>query len=250
METEYLGLLAAAAFVAGLVDSIAGGGGLLSFPAMLFAGMPPVQAIGTSKFFSTCGLCVSTANYARKRMISWRFIRTGAVFAVIGSLLGSLTVLSIDNDWLRTLVLIFLPFAALSLLIRPDGKMERVIQHEKPKTIALATGMSFYDGFFGPGTGSFLAIGAHKLLGLNLLQATALAKPFNLISNVVALIIFGAFGKVVWPVAIPMAICNMIGSWSGSHLAMRQGSALVRKALLCVFAVLFISLALKSLKAC
>jgi uncharacterized membrane protein YfcA len=110
--------------------------------------------------------------------------------------------------------------------------------------------MGFYDGFFGPGAGTFLATGAHHFLGLNLVHATALAKPFNWISNIVSLVIFMINGKVLWSLAIPMAVTNMLGSWTGSHLAIKQGAKFVRKALLLVFSLLFISLTLRTLGAC
>ncbi len=250
MENEYFGLLVGISFLAGLVDSIAGGGGLLTFPALLFSGISPTQAIGTSKFFSTCGVSVAVANYASKKLIPWDLVRAGAVPSAAGALLGAYAILQLDSALISIIVLILLPIAGLTLFLKPKDHREVHVSHASTKAAGLAGLMGFYDGFFGPGTGTFLATGAHHFLGLNLLHATALAKPFNWISNTVSLVMFLINDKVLWGLAIPMAVTNMAGSWAGSHLAVKQGVKFVRKALILVFTLLFVSLAFRTLGAC
>ncbi len=245
METDYLGLLIGIAFFAGAVDSIAGGGGLITLPSLLFAGVPPALALGTNKFLGTCGGIVAVFNFARKKLINWRLFFGAVWLTLLGGFLGSRAILLFDPESIQVLILLCLPFAVGSLFLKPVGHQVAKVAHEKPKTGLLALGMGFYDGFFGPGTGTFLTVGLHHVLGFNLVHATALAKPFNVVSSLAALVIFVFYGKVLWSLAIPLAIASMLGNWAGSHLAMKQGALLVRRALLGVCILLFVSLAIR-----
>ena len=250
METEYLGILIGASFFAGLVDSIAGGGGLITLPALLLAGIPPVSAFGTTKFFAACGSVIAILNFARKKLINWHLFGLGVGFTLLGGALGSRAILFFKPELVQILILIFLPIAAASLFLRREDYRAHPVPYEKKKMGALALGMGFYDGFLGPGTGAFLTLGFYHVLGLNLLHASALARPFNLVSTLAALVVFWLNGKVIFEIAIPMAVVNMLGNWAGSHLAIKQGALLVRRALLGVCLLLFVSLAFKTLKAC
>lgn len=245
METEYLGVLIGIAFFAGAVDSIAGGGGLLTLPALLFAGVPPAMALGTSKFGGVCGVLAATLNFAHKKLIYWRLFFWGAGFTLLGGFLGSKMILWFEPEIIQIFILIFLPVAAASLFLRKQQKDTIEIYHRDPKAGVLALGLGFYDGFFGPGTGTFLTVGFHHVLGLNLVHATALAKPFNLISGMTALGVFCFYDKVIWAIAIPMAFASILGNWAGSQLAVRQGALLVRRALIGVCILLFVSLAIR-----
>jgi uncharacterized membrane protein YfcA len=245
LETEYFGILIVIAFFAGAVDSIAGGGGLITLPALLFAGVPPQFSLGTNKFTGACGALISTFNFARRKLIDWRIFFWGAGFTLLGGFVGSKVILWFDPKMVQILILLFLPVAAASLFLKQSQKDIMKIDYRGPKAGVLALGLGFYDGFFGPGTGTFLTIGFHHVLGLNLVHAIALAKPFNLISSLIALSVFCFYGRIMWAIAIPMAIANMLGSWAGSQLAMRQGALLVRRALLGVCILLFVSLAIR-----
>lgn len=250
LETEYLGLLIGISFFAGAIDSIAGGGGLITLPVLLLVGISPVFAFGTTKFFAACGSFISVLNFARKKLINWRLLSFGIGFTLIGGFLGSRAILLFKPEIVQVLILVLLPLAATSLFWKKEDHPAHKVRHKKKKTGLLALGMGFYDGFFGPGTGTFLTLGFYHLLGLNLVHATALAKPFNLISNLAALLIFCFYGKVIWAIAVPMALANMLGNWAGSQLAISGGALLVRKALFGVCVLLFVSLGLKTLKAC
>lgn len=245
-----LGLLAlcflsAAAFFAGLIDSVAGGGGLLSLPATLLVGLPPHLALGTGKFMAAIGTTASFATYARNKAVVWRVAAIGALFSLVGSVAGTETALRVDNAMLGKVILFLLPLAAL-LTFMPvrKGVREKAVSPLAlyGATPLICTAIGFYDGFFGPGTGSFMLLSLHFTLGLNLITASATAKAFNLASNLSSLVVFLISGKVYWFAAVPMAAANMLGNIVGSRLALRGGPALIRKMLLFSLALLFATL--------
>lgn len=249
-EPLYLGLwslffLAVAAFLAGLVDSIAGGGGLLSLPATLLAGIPPHLALGTGKFMAMAGTGASFLTYARSGVIVWRAAAVGVFFSFAGSLAGSYVVLLTDSAVLGKIILFLLPVAAL-LTFMPVRKPGGAPPPKGPAlfilTPLLCAAIGFYDGFFGPGTGSFMLLSLHFILGLNLVAASGTAKAFNLASNISSLAIFVINAKVVYAVAIPMAIANIAGNILGSRLALRRGPTVVRRVLLISLGLLFVTL--------
>jgi len=245
-----LGLLAlcflvAIAFFAGLIDSVAGGGGLLAVPALLLVGLPPHMALGTSKFMGTAGTTAAFITYARNGAVVWRVAAVGAVFAFLGSAAGTGTALRIDSAILGKVILVLLPVAAL-ITFMP----KRTNAQEKPLTPLtlyvftplICTAIGFYDGFFGPGTGSFFLIALHLALGLGLVAASGTAKAFNLASNISSLTVFLLSAKVFWLAALPMAAASMAGNILGSRLALRNGPAIIRKMLFISLALLFVTL--------
>lgn len=247
LHVGILGLffLAAAAFFTGLIDSIAGGGGLISLPATLLMGVPPQLALGTGKFMAAMGTTASFITYARNGAVAWRFAAMGVFFSLTGSVMGSQAVLVIDNAVLGKIILCLLPVAAL-LTFMPIRKREDGKQTGKLSlyviTPLLCGSIGFYDGFFGPGTGSFILLGLHCLLGLGLVAASGTAKAFNLASNVSSLIVFILNGKVYYFIAVPMALANVAGSIVGSRLALRRGPVIIRRMLLVSLGLLFVSL--------
>ena len=238
-------VLMGAAFFAGFIDSVAGGGGLLSLPATLLMGLPPHLALGTGKFMAAVGTTASFITYARNKAVVWRVAAVGVVFSFLGSAAGSETALRVDNAVLGKVILVLLPLAALMTFMPVrKGTREKAIGpfalYVLTPVICLAIG--FYDGFFGPATGSFMLLSLHFALGLNLIAASATAKAFNLASNVSSLAVFLLSGKVYWFAAIPMAIANMAGNILGSRLALRSGPQLVRRMLLISLCLLFATL--------
>ena len=241
-----LSFLAVAAFLAGLIDSVAGGGGLISLPATLLAGVPPQLALGTGKFMAAMGTTASFITYARNGAVIWRLAAIGAFFSLAGSVVGSYTVLFVDNALLGKIILVLLPIAALFTFMPvkrdrpqkiPNSKIVYVI------TPLICTGIGFYDGFFGPGTGSFMLLALHLFLGLGLVAASGTAKAFNLASNISSLVVFLLNGKVYFFIALPMALANVAGNIIGSRMALRGGPQVIRRMLLVSLALLFISLA-------
>ena len=247
LHVGILGLcfLSVAAFFAGLIDSVAGGGGLISLPATLLMGVPPQMALGTGKFMASMGTTASFITYARNGAVAWRFAAAGAFFSLAGSILGSRAVLIIDNALLGKIILCLLPVAAL-MTFMPIRKREEGKEAGKLAlyvvTPLLCGSIGFYDGFFGPGTGSFMLLGLHCLLGLGLVAASGTAKAFNLASNVSSLVVFIISGKVYYFIAVPMALANVAGNIVGSRLALRRGPTVIRRMLLISLGLLFVSL--------
>lgn len=250
IEPLYLGLLplaflTAAAFFAGIIDSVAGGGGLISLPATLLVGIPPHMALGTGKFMASVGTTASFITYARNGAVAWRIAAVGVSFSLIGSIGGSKTALFLDNDLLGKTILFLLPVAAVMTFL-PVRKRQQQTDAKGPVlyilTPLICFAIGFYDGFFGPGTGSFMLLSLHFFLSLNLVAASGTAKAFNLASNISSLVIFIINGKVFYYAAIPMALANMAGNVIGSRLALSKGPVLIRRMLLFSLALLFVSL--------
>lgn len=240
-----LAFLALAAFFGGVVDSVAGGGGLITLPATLVAGLPPHMALGTGKFMATLGTSASFLTYARNGVVVWRVAAVGLAFSLTGSVAGSRVALLVDNAILGKVILCLLPVAALLTFmpVRKGGREKtpgRTALYLLTPLICLAVG--FYDGFFGPGTGSFILLALHFALGLNLIAASATAKAFNLASNVSSLGVFVISGNVCYAAAIPMALANMAGNILGSRMAIKRGPGLVRRMLLVSLGLLFATL--------
>lgn len=218
------------ALLAGFVDAIAGGGGLITIPALLWAGLSPVESLATNKAQAVFGSGSATIHFMRKGMIAPR----GAAFTVactfVGAALGALLVQQIDSAALQRLIPILLLGFALYFLFSP--RVSDLDSHQRLGTPAFAMtvgfGVGFYDGFFGPGTGTFFAMGYVALLGYNLRRATAHTKLLNFTSNLAALIFFTMGGHVVWMFAASMAVGQLIGAWLGSHLVLKHGAVVVK----------------------
>ncbi|QIK79870.1 TSUP family transporter [Sphingomonas piscis] len=222
-------VLTAVAFCTGFIDAIAGGGGLIMVPALLFAGIPPLHALGTNKAQSMCGTAVACANYARSGLFSWREHRWTVALVFVGAAAGVLVVQAIGSQSMGLVIPILLMAVALYVLLSPrmtDEDAQERIGDTAYKPLAGAIG--FYDGFFGPGTGSFFTSSLVGLRGMGLTRATALTKLFNLTSNVASVIVFAIGGKILCLLSLCMALGAMAGGWAGSHSAMRFGARLIR----------------------
>ena len=239
-----LGALVAAAFVAGIVDAIAGGGGLLTLPALLAAGLPPHLALGTNKGQSVFGSGAALANFARAGLVDRKLAPLTFPLGLAGSLSGAALVLLVKPDVLKPLVLILLVAVAAFLAFRPavTRRDEPPLAKARLFAAALALGIGLYDGFFGPGTGTFLIVGFVGLLGQPMARASANAKVINFASNLAAVAIFASRGTILWQVALPMAAAQFAGGMLGSQLAVRGGDVLVRRVVLLVVAALSLKL--------
>lgn len=237
--------LMAAGFFGGLMDSVAGGGGLITLPAMLLSGVPPQTALGTGKFMATMGTSAAFLSFARNGAIVWRIAAVGFFFSLAGSAAGARVALYVSNEMLGKIILCLLPVAALLTFL----PVRKNLSGSKPSPIALylltplvCAGIGFYDGFFGPGTGSFLLLALHLILDLGLVSASGTAKAFNLASNISGMAVFLFYGKVWFLIAIPMALANIAGNMTGARLVLRGGPTVVRKMLIFSLALLFVSL--------
>ena len=221
--------LGATAVLTGFIDAIAGGGGLITMPALLSAGIPPINALATNKLQSMFGTATAFANYARKGLVDWRAHKGTIALVFAGASIGVIAVQSIDAGALGLIIPLLLVAVALYVLASPrmtdDDAHERI---GKRGYGPIAGAIGAYDGFFGPGTGSFFTTTLVGLRGLGLTRATALTKLLNLTSNIASVIFFAIGGQMYWLLGLTMAAGAMLGGWLGSHTAMRFGAAVIR----------------------
>lgn len=249
IAVEVLAALCGFAFLAGFIDSIVGGGGLILVPALfvLLPGVPAATLLGTNKATSVWGTAAATAQYMRRVPMEWRATLPAVGAAVLFSFLGARTVAHIPSDFMRPLVLAMLVAVLVYTLWKKDlGSLHAPRLSPAQQLWAgllLGTVMGFYDGFFGPGTGSFLIFAFVGLFGFSFLAASASAKLVNLMTNAAAFAWFALHGHVLYKVALPMAACNVAGSLIGSHLAIRKGSGFVRILFIVVVCALLARLA-------
>ena len=241
-----------AAFSAGLVDAIAGGGGLIQLPALLI-GLPQastVEVLGTNKVASVFGTTASALTYRRSVKTDAIFLATMALPALFGSVLGALSASLIPTQSMRPIVFILLVAVAIYTWRKPDLGSIEVLRHEKKKRflISAIAGLviGFYDGIFGPGTGSFLML-VLIYLGFAFLSASAIAKVVNVSTNLGAIMVFGLNGAILWQVGLVLAVANIAGGLLGARLAIRGGSTLIRKVFLFVTIALIIRVGIDTL---
>lgn len=242
-----LAFLILVVFIAGFIDSIAGGGGLLTVPAYLLVGIPPVTTLGTNKCVSSIGTAVAAAHFIHGRLVLWRVVIIGVLFTLIGANIGAHHVITIDPSTVRTIILVLLPIAALlTLAPKPHSHAEvKMDWHSKRLWIVvplIALALGWYDGVFGPGTGSLLTLAFFGLGGFSLLHAAATARCLNLISNIGAAVMFLIHGHVDLHLIPPLAIAGIAGNFLGSHLALKRGDGVVRLMLAFTSLLLFVSL--------
>jgi uncharacterized membrane protein YfcA len=242
-------LLCLAAGFAGWVDAVSGGGGLVQIPALLILlpGASPAQILATNKLSGICGTAVAATTYYRGVRPDLRTALPMAGIALVGAALGALCASLISVDVFRPLVLVLVVLVGAYVLFHPHvGEKQSLRWHGRRHHAAAAAGglgIGFYDGIFGPGTGSFLVILLVGLLGYSFLQASAKARIVNLATNLGALLIFAAQGAPLWRLGLLMGACNVAGSWLGAHAAIRRGSGFVRVVFLVVVAALAVRLA-------
>jgi uncharacterized membrane protein YfcA len=239
-----LALLALAAFAAGLVDAIAGGGGLLTVPSLLAAGLPPQIALATNKGQASFGAISSFASFLSKDGIDRRRAPLGFLCGFIGSLAGAQVLLLVKPEPLKPIVLALLILAAAFVAWPRKPSAGKPHDWAMIALVPLTFVLGFYDGFFGPGVGSMLIVMFVLLFGDTLTRASGNAKVVNLASNLAALLLFSFRGTVLWKVALPMAAANAAGAFVGARLAVKKGDRFVRAVVLVVVAALVVKIAL------
>jgi uncharacterized membrane protein YfcA len=227
--------LCLAALAAGFVDAIAGGGGLITVPALLAAGINPVAALATNKVQGSVGAASATWTYWRAGLIDFSHLRAPLILTLVGAAIGAWLLTIVDTHWLMVLLPFLLIGIALYFLLAP--KTTELDSHARlvPMTYAFIAGaIGLYDGFFGPGAGSFFALSLVTLMGMGLTKATAHAKALNLMSNVVSVAVFATSGHVLWMLGLAMAAGQFVGGRLGSKAAMRWGGSLIRPLLVVI----------------
>jgi uncharacterized membrane protein YfcA len=235
IETWVYPALTAIAVLTGFIDAIAGGGGLIMMPALLFCGLSPLEALGTNKLQSMFGTASALRNYARSGLVDWRSNRLAIGLVFGGAVAGALVVQAIELALLALIIPVLLTLAALYILLSPRMSDEDARQRLSPTGYApLGGAIGFYDGFFGPGTGTFFTTSLVAMRGYGLTKATAMTKLFNFTSNAASVIMFALGGHILWLLGACMAAGAMLGGWLGSHTALRFGARLIRPLLVAI----------------
>ena len=241
-------MLGALVFFAGIVDALAGGGGLITLPAFLAAGLEPSLLLGTNKLCMTIGTSVSTVRYARSLRFALKPFLPVIATSLLGSYLGARLALLLDPSYLRWLLLAALPVVGYAVFSSKDfGRRDESARYSSReltlRQAAIAFPIGAYDGFFGPGTGTFFALAFCRFCGFSLLEATGRSKALNLASNAAALVAFVAAGRLDVRLGLSMGVLSVVGNFIGANLGVKRGAAVIRPAVLCVCAGLFLKLA-------
>lgn len=241
---EYL-VVCPLVFLAGFVDAVAGGGGLISLPAYMMAGLNPIDAIGTNKFSASCGTLAATMSYSRRGYIRWRELVPAIIVALIGSWVGARLALLVDNDVFKIVMLIILPITAIFVLNKKalskyccpysGGKVKIIIA-------LLALVMGVYDGFYGPGTGVFLMLMLVGIAHVSLEEAVGSTKVINLSTNLASLSVYIVHGKVLFPLALVAAVFGIAGNFIGARYFAKGGAQFVKPLILVVLTMFFVKL--------
>lgn len=244
---EYL-IVCPLVFLAGFIDAIAGGGGLISLPAYLIAGLPPHAAIGTNKFSACMGTIVATWHFARKGIIYWKHALPAVVTALAGSWLGAEIALWVDAEAFKLVMLIILPLTGFYVLFKKPFQANKK-PYSDVKTILITLVLSFligiYDGFYGPGTGTFLILLLTAVAHVSLNEAAGTTKVINLSTNVAALAVFLLNGVVWFPLALVAAVFSIAGNYIGANYFTSKGTGFVKPVIVIVLTIFFIKICLE-----
>lgn len=227
---ELLAIFFLVAIVAGFIDTLAGGGGLITMPALIIGGVPPLAALGTNKLQGSMGTATSTYMMLKHKRIYWRDVKYLMLFAFIGSVLGSVAVQFVNTDALSFAIPVILLLIAIYFVVSPmPSHIDSAPRISKRKyTYGIVPAIGWYDGMFGPGTGSFFSLAGVSLRGQGLINATANAKALNFSTNIASLIIFAFAGQVIWTIGIVMMLGQLIGAWLGSHCLFKINPSYLR----------------------
>lgn len=236
-------LVCPAVFFAGVIDAIGGGGGLISLPVYLLAGLPPHMAIGTNKLSSSMGTTAATIRFAKMGHINWKIALFCSITAVIGSFTGASLSVFTNEKTIQIFILILLPFLFVYLLFskKDFSSFARNISYKTYMiSILSALFIGIYDGFYGPGTGTFLLLCLTRFAGLDVLGASGVTKFINLVTNLTALSTFLFYGKVYFLLGFVAGICSIVGNLIGSGLLTKRADKILRPAILGVIGIFFI----------
>ena len=233
-------------FLAGFIDAIAGGGGLISLPAYYLAGLPPHYALGSNKMSSSVGILFSTSMYIRGGHVYKKIILISVIGALFGSWVGARCALLLDEKVLLWFMVVLIPIITVFVIFKRDlfAEKERNITATKEQILVacIALVIGWYDGFFGPGAGMFLVFSFVGLLHLNPVTANGNAKIVNLCSNVAALVTFATSGKVLFMLALPCAVFSIAGNLLGARLAIKKGVRIIKPVMIVVILLLLLTI--------
>ena len=226
---EILTFLFFVGVVAGFLDTLVGGGGLLAVPALLLSGIPPIYVLGTNKFQGSMGTGIATFLLFKKKKLDWNSVKNLMFASFIGSIVGGVIIQFVDTQFLSFVIPIVLVFIAIYFIVSPKPKS--TVGNSKPNKkfeLFAVPVVGFYDGMFGPGAGSFFAMTGVMLKKLEIIQATILAKPLNFASNIAGFIVFFSFGHIAFLIGILMMMGQMIGAFFGTHYLLKANPLIIR----------------------
>lgn len=247
-EPSVLAVLALVAFAAGFIDAVAGGGGMLTVPALLSLGLPPHIALGTNKLAATFASSTAALTYYRKRLFKPRCWKRAFISTLTGAILGTLAVDLMATEWLeKILPLVILAAAIYTIWHKTPNTTDNATPQPCPtlnkKQYIQGLSLGFYDGVAGPGTGAFWTVSSMALYRLNILLASGLAKAMNFTSNFTSLVTFALLGHIDWVLGLTMGVCLMAGAFVGAHSAIRFGATFIRPVFVTVVSILAVKLA-------
>jgi uncharacterized membrane protein YfcA len=226
---EILTFLFFVGVVAGFLDTLVGGGGLLAVPALLLSGIPPIYVLGTNKFQGSMGTGIATFLLFKKKKLDWNSVKNLMFASFIGSIVGGVIIQFVDTQFLSFVIPIVLVFIAIYFIVSPKPKYTKSNSKPNKKFELFAVPVvGFYDGMFGPGAGSFFAMTGVMLKKLEIIQATILAKPLNFASNIAGFIVFFSFGHIAFLIGILMMMGQMIGAFFGTHYLLKANPLIIR----------------------
>ena len=226
---EILAFLFLIGVLAGFLDTLVGGGGLLAVPALLLSGIPPIYVLGTNKFQGSMGTGIATFLLFRKKKLDWQSVKNLMIASFIGSVIGGIIVQFVDTEILSFVIPIVLVIIAIYFIISPRPRVISSSSNSDKRFESYAVpGVGFYDGMFGPGAGSFFVMTGVMLKKLEIIQATILAKPLNFASNIAGLIVFFIFGHIAFIVGLVMMLGQFIGSFVGTHYLLKANPKVIR----------------------
>lgn len=248
LDLEILAFLLVVATASGWVDAIAGGGGIITLPSLMLAGLNPVQALATNKLQACFGSGMSTANFIAKRKLDLREVWLAIVCTFVGAAMGTLSVQWLPQDLLGKLIPVLLIALALFLLFGTGHLNAERTAHLRYPTFAflIGGGVGYYDGFFGPGTGTFFAVAHMLLLGQSMVKSTINSKLLNFVSNITALLFFIPSGEIQWLTGFVMALGQMLGAYLGSNMVLKKGKGLIRPVMIVMSLIVSLKLLLFS----
>ena len=226
---EILAFLFLIGVLAGFLDTLVGGGGLLAVPALLLSGIPPIYVLGTNKFQGSMGTGIATFLLFRKKKLDWQSVKNLMIASFIGSVIGGIIVQFVDTEILSFVIPIVLVIIAIYFIASPKPRVISSSSNSDKSFKSYAVpGVGFYDGMFGPGAGSFFVMTGVMLKKLEIIQATILAKPLNFASNIAGFIVFFIFGHIAFIVGLVMMLGQLIGSFVGTHYLLKANPKVIR----------------------
>ncbi|ODS22652.1 hypothetical protein AB835_13010 [Candidatus Endobugula sertula] len=245
--------LTIASFIAGFIDAVAGGAGLVLVPSFMIAGMPPQLALGQEKLVSTIGTISAIRNFVKDKKVIWKLVPVGVVLGLLGAYVGARAILFIDEKLVAQIIVFMLPVGLLFTLFKGKFTAKKVGEMSengatKHYLVAIALVsfiVGFYDGFFGPGTGSLFIIALYLFVKIDLVKASATSKIFNFASNIGAFVAFSLAGKMLFKLGIPMVMGSLAGNYIGSKLTILKGEKVVKTVLILTVNAMLVTLALK-----